>query len=49
MEGLWAAVVGVIAVTGTILGVVLTQQSERSRQVAEVRQREVELELAIDG
>ncbi len=42
MAGLWAAVAAVIAVVGTVLGVSLTQRSERSRQEISERQREVE-------
>ena len=32
MAGFWAAAAALIAVTGTVFGVVITQQSERSRQ-----------------
>ena len=46
MSGWWTAVAGisggVLALMGTILGVTLTGKSERNRQVAADRQREVE-------
>ena len=42
MGGVWTAAAALVAVTGTILGVGLTQRSERARQVTEARQREAE-------
>jgi hypothetical protein len=42
MPSFWVAVTAVVGVAGTVLGVVITQRSERSRQEDGIRQREAE-------